>query len=211
MNKGVRLAIAAAVGASALCLVIAARLVDREPTYNGLTIREWFDGSDDAQRGEALLILGTNNLDLFVKRLRYDPHKDWLARRINKLPGKWQNALRLDRIVMRRADRSYEAFQVLGALGSNAAPAIPKLEALTEHGGPPSVHALGLLSRMGPDGLAIVASKVTHTNLSVRLLAVGMLEGRRDSAVARTALTNALADPDDRVRQSAWFALRPRE
>ncbi len=210
MSKRAKLS--AAIGGTliAVCL-LTVLIASREPTYNGLTISQWLQRLDYAQRGEALLILGTNNLDLLVKRLAYDTRKDWLCRGINKLPGKWQNKLRLDRVVMRRADRAYEAFQVLATLGTNAAPAIPKLEVLVERGGPPSVHALGLLSRMGPDGLAIVASKVTHTNVAVRLLAVGMLDGHGDSVIALTALTNALADPDGRVRNSAWIALRHRE
>ncbi len=211
MSKRARLATAVA-GALLVCSLIAASS-PREPRYQALTMGQWLKRRDDAQAHQALLILGTNNLPLLVRRIQYDGEKDILCRAFNKLPyrlkitacARWVENLRA-----RRTHRSWEATQVLFTIGTNAAAEIPKLAAIAENGGSPAYNALDVLERLGAEGLAVVASTTHATNAVLRQYAVAMLITHPESTVACAAVTNALTDPNPNIRHLAQFYITNR-
>src|SRR5689334_17815616 len=68
-----------------VAVVILIASLSREPTYKGLTIREWLKRSPgannvDGPTREALIILGTNNFPLLLRSVEYDPGKDKIMR-----------------------------------------------------------------------------------------------------------------------------------
>ncbi len=205
MSKRAKLAIAIA-AAMLVCVLTILTVANREPRYQGLTMGQWASQDyHDPEAHEALLNLGTNNLDLLVKRLSYDSQKDLLWRAAIKLPPRWQN--KFQRYRSRRTVAVFEAMRVFERLGTNATPAIPKLQRLVKGGGEPAGNALQALSYLGGEGLAIVASEATQSNETVRVYVVTILALHPQSRVARMALTNAIDDPVPRVRKLAWFGI----
>jgi len=207
----VKLALLAGGSLLAVCfLVVAALRSAPEPTYKGLTMGQWLN-SHAVNAHEALLVLGTNNLPLLVNRIAYDPEHDTLAAlffRLHRLTG----SARMYAIASRRLVLADDAHGVFYRLGPKAAPAIPQLARIVEHGGgDPSSRALSILAHLGDEGLAIVASKAAHPDSQVRLYVVVLLGFHTESSVARFALTNALNDPDFQVRQIAWASITNRQ
>ncbi len=202
MSKRAKLAVAIGGTLLAVC-VLTALLGHREPTYNGLTMSQWLIAPDYAQRKEALLILGTNNLPLLAKRVGYDPQTDLLYRIFERLPSKLQYSDRVRGLAYRRRHLADEAATVLRTLGPKAAPAIPQLAPVVNRGPYPAELAMTTLCFLGDEGLAVIAAQASHTNKDMRLFAVVLLGGHISSKVARLALTNALTDPDSQIRMMA--------
>ncbi len=158
------------------------------------------------------MVLGTNNLDLLVDRVARSQQRNWLQRRLQKLPEKWRSRLTwLDPSASRRGQQGWDAAETLAVIGTNMAPAIPKLKRIAEYGNDPddyyAVLALAFLSNLGDEGLAAVAKVAAHPSAQVRLRAVPLLATHTKSIIARSALTNALSDANLEVRRAAWGAL----
>lgn len=166
-------------------------------------MEQWLRSRDYAKADEALLILGTNNLPLLVSRLHYDRQKDFFRRAVDTLHSKLRHASFYG-LASRRANRSWEATRVFFRLGTNAAPAIPRLAALVQRGGDPGAqNALNILADLGDDGLTVVASTARSANAALRRPALGFLLRHAESPVAFPAITNALTDPDLIIRAMA--------
>lgn len=210
MSKRLRLAIVAGGGLLTICFLTAALLANREPTYQGLTISQWLSSRDSTQKDEALLILGTNNLPLLARRLAYDRENDLLRSTVDRLPTKIRDCAPLATLASRRTVLAHEAADLLRKLRTNAVPAIPQLAAIAHREGYRADTALSVLSFLGDEGLAIVASEGTHTDAKARYYVVVLLSQHTESRVARSALTNALADPDPTVRKAAWHSITNR-
>src|SRR4051794_22875226 len=58
----------------------------REPTYKGRTIRGWLSLVMDPEQNQALVVLGTNNLQLLVHRIDHDPFTDRVLRLYARFP-----------------------------------------------------------------------------------------------------------------------------
>lgn len=169
---------------------------------------QWLDRGGNPEVNEALLILGTNNLPLLVKRVDYDPQNDFISRALDRLPSRFRNTLFVDRLATRRAILCVQAGRVFLRIGTNAAPAIPDLAAIAQRGEfAPACHALVALATIGAEGLAGVASTARSTNALLRQFTVNLLYGHPESTVARSALTNALTDPDPTTRGMAQFCV----
>jgi hypothetical protein len=208
-----RLKLFGAAGGIALlaCLLAAVLRAPPEPTYKGFTMRQCLtNGSVEAY--EALLVLGTNNLPLLTKRVGYDPRKDIRFLLFQNLYRLTRSA-RLYEFGISGTSLAEDAHGVFYRLGPKAAPAIPQLAAIAEHGGDhPSKRAMSILLSLGDEGVAVVASRAAHGNAQTRLYAVNLLSSHTESAIARSALTNALKDPDPKVQLAAmrpW--LNPRQ
>jgi hypothetical protein len=107
-----------------------------EPTYNGQPLSYWVTHSmNTAERDgatDALRHIGTNALPLLLKWIRYKPEPPAWRTNLSALPWLPQ---RVQRFIRGRTDfRSemlcYEAVDAFGALGTNAAAAIPELTVL---------------------------------------------------------------------------------
>ena len=204
MQKRAKLATLAGATLILTVLVIAA-LLPREPMYQGLTMGQWLD-HNDARAREALLILGTNNLQLLVKRIDYDHKKDFVGRTVEWLPLRLANIPFVARVGSHRERQCVEAARVLLRIGTNAAPAIPSLAAIVQHGSFDSAHhALIALTYLGEAGMAVIASTALSTNAQLRHQAVFLLVNYPRSTVARPVITNALNDPDPDIRSLARF------
>jgi len=201
-----KLAIAAAVALIAIALLFTA-LLPREPKYQGLTMSQWLASLDSIPANEALLILGTNNLPLLLRRVGYDPDTDVLSRlllRLSRLTG----SSRMREIANRRTGLADEARMVIQSLGPKATLAIPQLERILQHGGPSATpRALRILASLGDDGLAVVAGTTTCTNAATRGFAAHLLALHPESTTTRSALTNLLNDPDPYIRGVASIGL----
>jgi hypothetical protein len=161
----------------------------------------WRHGSV-RQVEEALVALGTNNLPLLVKRVAYDPGKDILYRSLFPL-SRLTRSRHMRDIARRRLDLADDAHAEFYWLGPKAAPAIPHLARIAEHGGEhPSRRAMAILMSLGDEGVAIVASRAAHGDVETRRYAVGLLS-QGESRVAYSAMANALSDPDPFVRSLA--------
>jgi hypothetical protein len=204
MQKRAKLAIAAGAALLLTALLIAA-LPAREPTYQGLTMGQWLQ-RHNANAEDALVILGTNNLPLLLNRVAYDPDKDLVSGLLFRL-YRLTRSPRIRDLATHRVSLAEEAHGVFYRLGSRAAPAIPQLARIAEHGGThASFRAMNMLLHLGDEGVAVVASRAANGRAETRLYAVQLLTSHSQSTVARSALTNALSDPDFRVRNTALHA-----
>jgi hypothetical protein len=169
-------------------------------------MRQWFERPPTRNVGDELLALGTNNLPLLVKLVAYDPRKD-IFRSVCRL-CRLTHSARVRDIADRRLVLAEDAYRLLNRLGPRAAPAIPQLARIAEHAGEqPSGRAMSILIRVGDEGISVVASRAAHADAETRRYAVGLLS-ESGSRVARSALTNALNDPDPRVRSLASCLIR---
>jgi hypothetical protein len=207
-SKALGLFFLAVGGLTALAiLVVAAGLPKREPTYDGATIDQWLSREGKAPY-EALVVLGTNNLSLLVRRLTYDPDKDIVLRLYGKLPQRLSRTRKVTEFVVNSVVRKLEQAEVAGrllrALGPRAAPAIPDLIQLAQaNGRAPTGHAINVLESLGEEAWPAMIPLTWHTNKATAIQVVRCLALHTASIPLRQALTNALTDPNPRVRKQA--------
>lgn len=128
-----RIAIATA---TVIAVAVALAVWPHEPAYKGLTIHEWLQRSlQDKQSHEALVVLGTNNLPLLLKRIAYDPRKDKLITLYRYLPRRVGRSDFILSCMARGPTSASDAQRVLCMLGPVAATALPELVKIAHNGG----------------------------------------------------------------------------
>ena len=201
--------LALAVGLLVFALV---RPAAREPEYRGRPLREWlveFDrGSGTTNYSaaqEAIRAMGTNCLPFLIRHLRSkDPpfNRHWvrLKARLNLLRKSGEYAVFWH----------CRAATACGELGQEGAPAIP---AMTEAMNDPyaSAQVAAALSRMLPKSAPVLTNVLATGNINARSTAAWGLTTAYShpeiEEMARTALINALRDPDPGPRINAASAL----
>jgi len=195
---------------------------EREPRYEGKELSYWVhlwglsesDSGARRQAREAIVVLGTNNLNLLVRRISFEPSKDTLLRFAWGLPlGPARRALLrpvANRLVIksRLARDAVEAFYAMGPAG---APAAPQLAKIINSGGESAMNALKALEAIGEAAFPTIGSMITNatTSTPIRMQVINHLKHHTDSPIARDALTNALHNPDPKVRRLVTEILSP--
>ena len=184
----------------------------REPTYKGLTIRDWLSLVMDPEQNEALVVLGTNNLQLLLHRIDYDPVSDRTLRLYARFPVQLRRSNGMFfNIATERMTMARDANEVLKQLGPLASPLVRQLSQIAHtHGEFPARRALSVLDTIGEQARPAIISLVGHTNSTMRFEAMLRLAEYTNSLPAREALTNALADPDPEIRKHAQDILTGR-
>src|SRR5204862_2820841 len=100
-----------------------------------------------------------------------------------------------------------DAEYILTKLGTNASPAMPKLIQLAQGAEPCCQFAMDLLAGLGEEGLSSVASIARSTNAAKKKWAYVLLRSHYESMAARSAMTNALTDPDPEISRNARIFL----
>ncbi len=180
-----------------------------EPSYQGKKLSRWLEGVCDCGLGEldaeavaAVRAIGTNAIpflceELQVRNMPGLAALDWAA---TKLSFSWNPPSALG-----RRNRAIAGF---GALGEQAAPAIPKLSKLMF--GPDKYDAWSAQGALGGIGGPTVFGLMLHglTNANLVLGSAYYLGNLRDRGhPAISALVTNLASPDAGVRSSAASAL----
>ncbi len=213
--KRSKLVISLALLALAVGLVVFAlvRPAAREPVYRGRLLREWlveFDhryygtgSSSDAS--EAIRAMGTNSLPFLIGYLRSkDPpfNRQWVRLKA--------------RLNMSRKGGEYAVFwrrraaTACGELGQEGAPAFPSMmEAINDPHAAEEVAAA--LSRILPKSAPVLTNVLAMGNVKARSSAAWVLMTASShpeiEEMARTALINALRDPERGPRINAASAL----
>ena len=163
----------------------------REPTYKGRTMHEWFQQYDNTQQYQALIILGTNNLPLLIKRIGYNEKSDRIISYYHNLPPWLKGNEGLAKIILRRATNytaaADEAKEVLEILGHRAAPAVPQLLQLARDR-PLEVgeRVVVILDWMGEPGIRPLISLTDHTNQNLVMQVWGRLDSHKDSPLMQS-------------------------
>jgi hypothetical protein len=197
------LIIASLVIASTIVSLIATHRTP-EPTYKGLTIAQWLSVPQTTAQEEAIVSLGTDNLQLFVRQLNYEPTKDRIYVLYSRLPARIKNVRLLDDICARKRRKAAEAYVVILLLGHHAAPAVPELSKLARNASQNVAgKAVFLLGNIGEWGVPGILEGMSNTNQNVRNSALFTLGRFSHSQRAWHAITNALNDTDFNTRQQA--------
>jgi hypothetical protein len=184
-----------------------------EPVYRGTPLKEWLVGFDYGYQTtnysaaqEAIRAMGTNALPFLVHypRLKDPPfNNQWvrLKARLHWLRKSGEYALFWHR----------RAAIACGELGEAAAPALPAMrEAMNEHQAASQVG--NALSRMLPKSAPTLTNILATGNVMARCRAADALMTAYSQPeieeMARTALINALQDPDPGPRMSAAVAFQ---
>jgi len=199
-------------------------LKKREPEYAGHRFSEWvlqISPSEEttslpfqptpAELRNAILTLSTNNLPLLANWISYDPGKSIFIPIFNVMPL-WFNRLSIFDEVAQAEERGNDlaenavgAFQIIREAGS---PAIPELEKILREGSLVSgSRSLNALYFIGEPAIPSIVAAAKLTNCPTRYLAISSLWSFRNNPTAYMFLTNALADPDFRVRDAARDAI----
>ena len=180
----------------------------REPVYQGRSLSDWLrelnpqnGAARYAAASEAIRAVGANGFPTYLKRLQAkdSPLKRLWANYAKKLglkpPGRFAGDYRLEAIA---------AFHALGPLGQ---PALPMLRAMldNENG---AHEAAWATAAIGPPAAMILTSALTHTNVTVRIVAAESL-GTLCTApqITAPALVKCLGDPNRFVRANAAKSL----
>lgn len=156
---------------------------EREPQYNGKSLSQWTalltstdnrDGLELAHKAEeAVRQIGTNGLPFLVRWIQYQerPWRSRLGSLCYKLPEKVAGPM--SRLVTGRArEQAADAFNALYILGPDAKAAIPVLTNMAQTHTDLTAPALGVLARIGDEGLAPILNVLTNPTNQDRLLAV---------------------------------------
>lgn len=174
----------------------------KEPSYQGKSLSEWLNESDEVRAREALAEMGTNAIPFLLKSIA---DKDSpLKKKLLKLAGK-QSVINFN--IYSAQAKQLEAMAGFELLGAKAAPAIPALEKLFENG--ETTIAAGMsLAVIGNESVPILVRGLTYTNWHVRhsaAAALGYLEA--DAKIAVPNLLDASNDTNRMVRSAAVWAL----
>ena len=145
----------------------------QEPRFQGRTLSEWVDatGRNDAE-GEnaeaALSAIGTNALPTLVKWIsRHNAYRRWRLRLASAFPRSARSTpLVMSLSGMTDANNVFRAVNAFGLLGTNAAPAIPALVALSKDPKYPNTafYAINALSLLGPPAYLDMVAALDDTN-----------------------------------------------
>ena len=201
-----------------ICLIIGTR--DREPTNNGRPLGEWVrrygDPDTKQEATDAIVCIVTNQTSTLVKLLDYDtgPREASQIRRIEMLPRflyttpfvyRWM--FTEDKRAFRATD-ALTAFQIAGAHGERAVPALTSLM-LTASSRQAAMRAANALAYVGGPGCVTLVMNATNPASPARLQAIEALpRARSRPEEARKVIFAALTDPNPRVRQVATNAVR---
>ncbi|HEU0008345.1 MAG TPA: HEAT repeat domain-containing protein [Verrucomicrobiae bacterium] len=182
-----------------------------EPVHLGRSLREWlvefdyrYDTTNYSAAQEAIRAMGTNCLPFLNGYLRSkDPpfNRQWvrLKARLGLLRKSGEYAVLWHS----------RAAKACGELGQDGAPAFPAMmEAMNDPGATDDVPAA--LSRMLPKSAPVLTNVLATGNIEARSTAASALRRAYShpeiEEMARTALINALRDPDPNVRMNAASA-----
>lgn len=187
-------------------------LQHREPVYQGRPLDAWLRQFDEPYNStnylaarEAILHMGTNVLPHLERRLR---HRDWRYYR------QWINLKAKLNIPRGPANYDYlwhrRAAKACGQFGEAGATAFPAMMAAATSRQAESDVAVSL-SWMLPKSAAVLTNLLASTNPITRYRAADALSTAPShpsvEVMARTALLNALRDPDHGLRATAASAL----
>lgn len=208
-----KLVISLALLALAVGLVVFAlvRPAAREPVFRGRPLREWLVGFDDGHYStnysaaqEAIRAMGTNCLPFLIRHLRSkDPpfNRQWknLKARLNLLKSG-----------ATAVDWHRRAATACGQFGQDGAPAFPAMmDAMNDPEA--AQHVAAALSWMFPESAPVLTNVLATGNVRARSSAAWALKTAlwhpNIEEMARTALINALRDPDPGPRSEAASAL----
>jgi len=213
-------------------------LRDEGPRYNGKSLSKWLElfrwpeanGGVPSEATLAIASIGTNALPCFMEWIRYElpPWRQILL----KLGTQDLDVQKGTKVITgkswiegkapRRAERVGWGFAILN---TNAASAIPELEALMKDNQKPIVRqrAIEALGYIGGPALSALTHALADTNqmnrieiiYAIKCIALGgnaAYSVERDSPssyrdACMAALTRALYDPDDRVSRQAKITL----
>ena len=182
-----------------------------EPQWDGMYLSGWantYDFGPPGRTNVALLAIremGTNAVQYLVGWMAYEPPA-WRKRIAPRLPSKARNWLRSKEL------RSATALNVLFALGTNAAPAIPSLAKLSRSTDPAVANrAIACLCGIGDLALpalteALKDPATPHRDRIPVMLSKVQPQSRNTNNVVQL-LAAALRDPDPKVSRSAADAL----
>lgn len=197
------------------CLPVAAVLalagwlaVSREPSHDGLSLSEWIAGPAEAERtpeeaAAALRLMGPRVIPALL---------DWLQTRESRLRKRLRELAAWQSWFSIQPDSAWEkrawAMAGFSLLGTNAAPAIPRLAALIDD---PEIGpaALGALRGIGLPSAPVLLGALTNHHAEARNGMVQILAGEPfiDLPQALPALLRALDDADYQVQLTAISAL----
>ncbi len=175
-----------------------------EPTYKGLTMRQWAWLPETRAKEQALLILGTNNLPLLVQRLKCELQKDRCWALYRRLPARLQKLKWLSDLGRKKVYEEAVAVDVMRRLRHLAAPAVPELSEMARSANVEvAQRVIEVLAHIGEEGVPGIAAGMYNTNQDVRRGSFGWLSVYQNAPGASNAITNALLDPDPYIRQEA--------
>jgi hypothetical protein len=182
----------ALLGLAAIAIAAAAFAHPRhEPTYKGWTMHEWLQQHYNTQQYEALIILGTNNLPLLIKRIGYDEKSDRIISYYRKLPPWLKGNEAVTKSLLRRSTNKTaaadEAKAVLEIVGHRAAAAVPQLIQLArEKPFEVGERVVVVLDWMGEPGIRPLISLTDHTNQNLVMEVCVRLDGHRNSPLLQS-------------------------
>jgi hypothetical protein len=215
-----------------LCAVLAITIAvllatDDEPRYKGRSLSWWLRAYSDSSPAEAasedfpklteiehaIRAIGTNALPFLLKWIQKEP-PSWHRAAHNKLPDSITEVapakLLIDGPGYEKATQAVVAF---GVLGTNAAPAIPKLVALMTTTTSPRIagRAIIALSGVGAPAFPYLVTALSDTNQLGRSLIPNFMRSMAADVGTNTCLPplkTALQDQNLAVRAAASRALR---
>jgi hypothetical protein len=207
------LLLAALASATAVIVTVLVQPPAPEPVYQARALRAWleefdhgFGSTNYAAAQEAIRHMGTNTLPFLIAYLRSKDPPFHLLRvrlkaRLRLLRGKVEYAVFWHR----------RAATACGELGPEGAPAFPAMaEAMNDPHAASEVGAA--LSRMLPNSAPVLTNVLATGNIVARCRAADALTTAFShpevEEMGRTALVNALHDPDDGVRATAASAFQ---
>ena len=199
-------------GTTLTFLVLLATQFSHEPTYRGLTIKDWLSSPYNVERSQALLVIGTNNLPLLIRRIAYDPTKDRIIALYCHLPRQLRRQTWFHDFVARKNALADDAQGALEIVGPHASAAIPQLTKVANASDQiPARRALAVLDSIGEQGWTNIISLIHNTNYALRATAIRGIAAHTNSIAVRQALTNALQDSNPQIRNIADDILAGRE
>jgi hypothetical protein len=196
-----------------IAVVLALLLYDIEPNYSGRTLAEWIKASSqtppDPEATNAIIRITTYSAPVLVRWVLADASPRFGL--INKLPLRWYPIVTRNPLLRPLLYRDNEMFHAACAMrafeiaGTNAAPAVPAVEAMiTDYNFQVATEAIHLLSVIGPPALPAIRRAMGHRSPFIRLQAVGALRCCGTNAVeAIPDVLKALSDWDINVRVNA--------
>jgi hypothetical protein len=192
-----------------ILLVVAVGWAQREPVYQGRSLRVWlrgFDGETAEARwrsAEAVRQMGPGVVPWLISRLSHarpgpEPKwKQWIRELLSR-----QSVVTV--APFRRTDERCEALAALDALWPGAKAAVPALEGLL-HQSPPDHRALLVLARIGPEAVPVLNRALTNDTRVIRMGARACLDGIRSHS---NLVFPKTPEDADFMRRSCEFNLK---
>jgi hypothetical protein len=184
-----------------VCMIEAPAILAAEPVYNGKTLSEWLVETDRGARREAIQHIGTNGIPTLLDIVGV---KEWTRKRV---VGKLKNK-NLQQLFCKK-ESNLDDLRDLGVsgfviLGTNAAPAFPRLVKLLDD--PETCYqAARALLKVSSEGFAVLTNALAKQDASTRNDMVWTIghEGGADKETITRLLILSLKDPNWPVRGNA--------